>query len=97
MRRSIGKAQAVKMFEDEWWVGKRYKDIALVGLSLMELTVPLTILQLAVESTLCRMVLRKEIEEEADKLLLEVLGGMPPLTILQIAAIAFPKEKDRIK
>lgn len=93
MRRSIGRENAVKMFQDEWWVGKRYKDIALVGLSLAELTLPLTILHLAVENTLARAISPKDVRTEPERFLAEILGGLPPLTVIQIAEIAKRKDK----
>lgn len=96
IRKSIGKDQAVKMFRLEWWVGKRYRDIALIGLSLQELTLPLTILHLAVENSLKRPVDFAEVKDESESLLLKMLGGFPPLTLAQIHDIAFPGGESEI-
>lgn len=97
MRRSIGRENAIKMFQREWWVGKSYRDVALVGLSLQELTLPLTILHLAVENTLAKPIAVSFVKEEPEKLLRRILGKMPPLTLAQIHDIAFPgKERDLV-
>lgn len=97
IRRSIGKDNAVKMFHREWWVGKRYRDIALVGLSLQELTLPLTILHLAVENSLRKPVDVATVKDEPEALLLELLNGMPPLTLQFIHDLAFPgRERDLV-
>ena len=96
MRRSIGRDNAVKMFQREWWVGKRYKDIALIGLSLRELTLPLTILHLAVENSLGKVINPKQIEENAETILASLLHGMPPLTLKQIHDIAFSGKRNEV-
>ncbi len=90
IRKSIGRDNAVKMFEQEWWVGKRWKDIALVGLSLQELTLPLPILVRAVENAIYAQVDPSKLLEDAESVLLKVLNGMPPLTLAMIHDIAFP-------
>jgi hypothetical protein len=96
VRKSIGKEQAVKMYEREWWKGKSPRDVALVGLSLQELTLPFLRLHWAVESTLMRIVDPADIKADPEKLLLRILADLPPLTLGQIHDIAFPDRKDRV-
>ena len=96
IRKSIGKEQAVKMYEREWWKGKRQRDIALVGLSLQELTLPFDVLHLAVEYVLGVLVNGDDLKNKPEDFLKRILAGMPPLTVGQIHDIAFPQRKDRI-
>lgn len=96
MRRSIGRDNAVKMYQKGWWVGKPYRDIALVGLSLQELTVPLTTLHLAVENTLARPISIEQVKTNPDELLRKILGWMPELTLQQIHDIAFPGKEGEL-
>lgn len=96
IRKTIGRDQAIKMFKREWWVGKRYRDIALVGLSIQELTLPLTILHLAVENSLYCPVDVATVKDDPEALLVRMLAGLPPLTLAQIHDVAFPDDKEKI-
>jgi hypothetical protein len=71
---SIGKEQAIQLYETEWWKYKSYREIAFYQLFTAELMCPFDVFHEAVEKSLGRPVFTHEFGLNYDGLCEEFLG-----------------------
>ena len=73
-KNSIGREQAIQLYETEWWTGKSYREIAFCQLFTAELMCPFDVFHDAVEKSLGRPVFTHEFGLNYDSLCEEFLG-----------------------
>ena len=89
---SIGKEEAIALYESEWWKSCTHKQIALFQLFTQELSCPFDVFHEAVEKSLGRPVFTHEFGLNYDRICKEILGEASPPTMDEILKI-IPEEK----
>lgn len=89
---SIGKENAIKLFESNWWEGKSHREIAEFQLFTSELCVPFEIFHEALEKTLGRPVWTHELALNYSELVKEIRGEIEPPTMQDIINL-IPEDK----
>jgi hypothetical protein len=92
MKNSIGKENAIELYESNWWEGLSYQEIAEFQLFTTELCCPFDVFHEAVEKSLGRPVFTHEFGLNYGGICAEFLGEKEPPTLEQIMSL-IPKEK----
>lgn len=91
-RKSIGKAEAIRLFDSGWWKDKTDREIAVFQMFTEELAVPFGRFQEAMEKALGRPVWTHELGLNWEGLAAELMGDKPAPTMQEIIEL-IPKDK----
>lgn len=89
---SIGKENAIELYNSNWWEGLSYREIAGVQLFTAELCCPFDIFHEAVEKSLGRPVFTHEFGLNYQGICKEFLGEKEPPTMEEIISL-IPEQK----
>jgi hypothetical protein len=91
-QKSIGKENAIRLYESGWWKGKTARDITQFQLFTAELCLPFGDFHQALEESLGRSVFTHELGLNLQGLIGEFMGTSPAPTLEQIINL-IPEEK----
>jgi hypothetical protein len=96
LRQSIGRARAVTLYENQWWLGRSAREIAKFQLCTVELCLPFEIFHRALEAALERSVWMHEFGFNVDGLIQEFLDERDPPTLEEILALIPPDKRPEV-